>query len=224
VGQGGNYHHATHNHNLHAASTPLVHAGGVVSGSGGNSTSMSIERGRELYLSGRDGAVYKGRDATAVTIAPGDPSRPANFQVHYTNALPGGASAAPTTNARGTTIVDHKTVPAPYSVLREGVPPPSTPQRGGAQLARPSSAPYNDPAMLGAGQQQQQQHSPQAIGSGRSGGAMPSLPPTRPATRAGLRSRDGAAARHSPSPGPSQAISEEHKTPTRQQFLEAESF
>jgi len=157
-------------------------------GAGANgATTLSIERGRELYLNGRDGAVYKGRDPSLVTIAPGDPGRPAQFQVNYGN------HAMPTTNARGTTIVDQKTVNAPYSTVAPGQPPPSTPQRGGA-LLRPSSA-----------HEQHQQRT--------------SLPPTRPATRAGLRSRGGE--RSSPSQQLQQL--EEQRTPERQQ-LPSNSF
>jgi len=160
-----------------------------------NATSMSIERGRELYLNGRDGAVYKGRDATSVTIAPGDPSRSAQFQVHYNHAN----LSAPTTNARGTTILDHKTVPAPYNAAT-GAPPPSTPQRGA--LMRPSSAPYDPHSSRGQG----------------------SLPPTRPATRSGLRSRDGGrGAGGSPQQGQIGTI-DEQKTPSRAEQLAAESF
>jgi hypothetical protein len=165
-----------------------------------NATNMSIERGRELYLNGRDGAVYKGRDPTAVTIQPGDPARSAQFQVHYGTAN----LSAPTTNARGTSILDHKTVPAPYGSLASANQPlPSTPQRGGGALLRPASAPY-DPHQAG----------------GRGQG---SLPPTRPATRSGLRSREGGA-RNSPGQQQQGALLEEHKTPSRAEQLAAESF
>ena len=173
-------------------------SGGSASGSNPGSTSMSIERGRELYLSGRDGAVYKGRDPSSVSIAAQDPSRPAQFQVHYNGATGPG----PTTNARGSTIVDHKTVAAPYAhrgaLAGAGAiesPAPHTPQAG---RARPTSATYdNDPAATAA-------LLPGGGASARNAGGSPLsgtiLPPTRPATRGGLKSR------------------EEQKTPLREQL------
>lgn len=143
-------------------STTIGLNGGGAGGAAG--TNMSIERGRELYLAGRDGAVYKGRDPSNVSIALGDPQRPSSFAVQYANQ-----SMGSTTNPRAQTILDQKTVMAPYAQPGERDRSNTPQSRGGM---RPQSAPYEDPGL-----------------SARSNAS--SLPPTRPATRSGLRSRQG---------------------------------
>jgi tRNA A37 N6-isopentenylltransferase MiaA len=46
-------------------------------------TQMNIEKGKEIYLNGRDGRVYLGRDQSIVTVTPGDPMKNASFNISY---------------------------------------------------------------------------------------------------------------------------------------------
>ena len=158
-----------------------------------NATNMNIEKGKELYLNGRDGAVYKGRENTHVTIIASNPDRPAQFNVHYADR-----TSHATTNPRGNTMFDQKTIPsdaAPSTIVSANGSylPVSTPQR----LARPNSAPYTDDGNI-------------TITAPNS--ATRALPPTRPSTRNGLRSaRPGTRT-------PMTLREEETKTPVREQL------
>lgn len=155
---------------------------------------VSIERGRELFLNGRDGTVYKGRDPSSVTLISNSgmrgsgTERNSNFQVHYTDRMSGNQH-----NPRGNAIVDQKTVSAAAHINNGSPPSPShaqTPQRAqSAAFSRPSTAPYDSPSGLLARR------------SGSSQGD--SLPPTRPATRSGGRtSRLAASVRDDEEPTP----------------------
>jgi len=182
-----------------AANGPVVNPGG---------TAMNIERGRELYLNGRDGAVYKGRESSLVTLvssgAKGE--RPASFSVHYGERMS-------TTNPRGTTILEHKTVHAPVGAQgREGFLSP--PSRQGAYQLRPLSAGArgDTASTVAAGGSEE-------LLAG-AGSTLPrrestsSLPPTRPSTR----SRGSRAS-------PTQEMdAQRESTPLRQEVLQANAF
>lgn len=119
-----------------------------------NATNMQIDKGKELYLNGRDGSVYKGREPTQVTIAPGDLSRPSQFNVHYSDRMV-------TTNPRHHTILDQKTVsynhnhahttPQRLPLTRPHTAGEIAPPGRLGQLAQPDSLPPTRPSTRGGG-------------------------------------------------------------------------
>lgn len=104
---------------------------------------MSIERGKELYLNGRDGQVYKGRDNSVVTVYAGDQSKGAHFNINY-------ADKSKTVNPQRSSIPTPNIVHVEHAGNYLPSPPPASAPGGSYSAgalpahARPMTAPGDE--------------------------------------------------------------------------------